>query len=172
MTLKIRKERGGDEKAISDVNFRAFGREAEPKNVDLLRKNCPQGVSLVAEREEAVVGHIPFTPALIEDGGVQTAGMGLGPLAVAPECQRQGIGSALVRAGLEAVRGAGTLFVVVIGHPGFCPRFGFGKGSVYGLRSEYDQVSDEAFMIIAFDPEKFRGARGVVRQRPEFAYAV
>jgi putative acetyltransferase len=172
MPVQIRKEHPGDEKAVFDVNFRAFGQEAEPKVVDILRTNCPQGISLVAEQDGVVVGHILFTPAQIENGSKKTDGMGLAPMAVLPEHQRKGIGSALVRSGLEELRRAGTLFVVVVGHPWFYPKFGFEKASKYGVRCEYDQVPDEAFMILVFRPMEFQGVRGVAKERPEFAAAI
>lgn len=172
MPIQIRNERPGDEKAIYEVNFRAFGQDAEPKLVDVLRANCPEGISLVAEQEGVVVGHILFTPAQIEEGPKKTKGMGLAPLAVLPEYQRKGIGSALVRFGLEELHKRGTLFVVVIGHPWFYPKFGFEKASQYGVRCEYNQVPDEASMILVFDPKKFQGVQGVAVERPEFASAM
>ncbi len=172
MPVQIRKERPGDEKAVFDVNFRAFGRDAEPKIVDALRKNCPKGISLVAEEEVKIVGHILFTPAWIETAHKTVRGMGLAPLAVAPECQRKGIGSALIKAGIEALRASGTPFIVVLGHPGYYPKFGFEKASTYGIRCEYDQVPDEAFMIFVFQPQAMEGIRGTAKMRPEFAAAI
>jgi putative acetyltransferase len=99
-------------------------------------------------------------------------GAGLAPLAVVPEYQGQGIGSALVAAGLEEMRQAGQPFVVLVGHPGYYPRFGFVRASQYGIRPEYDEVPDEAFMIIVFDEEKLQMITGVAHERPEFAAAM
>jgi putative acetyltransferase len=172
MTIAIRRERPGDERAIYAVNLLAFGQEAEPKIVDALRINCPEGISLVAEREETILGHILFTPAYLEGEKEKTAGMGLAPMAVLPEFHGKGIGSALVRTGLEELRGMGIPFVVVLGHPWFYPKFGFEKASRYGIRSEYDQVPDEAWMIAVLDHGKFRGGPGVARLRPEFSAAI
>ena len=172
MPIQIRKELPGDEKAVFDVNFRAFGQEAEPKIVDELRKNCPEGVSLVAEEQGKIVGHILFTPVWIETASKQVNGMGLAPLAVAPEYQRKGIGSALIKAGTEALRASGTPFIVVLGHPDYYPKFGFEKASLYGIRCEYDQVPDEAFMIFVFHPQAMEGIRGTAKMRPEFAAAI
>ncbi|MBN2086567.1 MAG: N-acetyltransferase [Anaerolineales bacterium] len=172
MPIHIRRERPGDEKAIFDVNFLAFGQDAEPKVVDRLRGNCPEGVSLVAEDEGLLVGHILFTPAWIESGRTTVRGMGLAPLAVVPKRQRQGIGTALTGTGLSELDAAGVPYVVVIGHPGYYPRFGFEKASQYGFRCEYDEVPDEAFMMIVFQPRAIRGIRGTVKIRPEFAAAM
>jgi putative acetyltransferase len=90
--------------------------------------------SLVAElRAEGVVGHILFTPVEIRSSSSTSKAMGLGPMAVLPSCQRQGVGSALVEAGLAACRAAGELVLVVLGHPSYYPRFGFQPAWDLGL---------------------------------------
>jgi putative acetyltransferase len=172
MTLSIRREKPGDEHAVYMVNLRAFGRDSEPKIVDVLRKNCPEGISMVAEQDGRIIGHILFTPARIEGEEKGIPGMGLGPMAVFPECQGKGAGSALIRAGLAVVRRTGSLFVAVVGHPRFYPKFGFVPASRYGVRCPYEGVPDDAFMVHAFDPQAFRGVHGIVRMRPEFDSAL
>ena len=168
----VRRERRGDEAQIYEVNYQAFGRKEEAEVVDVLRQSCPEGVSLVAEEDGKIVGHILFTPTMIENEGAILLGTGLAPLAVLPECQGKGIGSALVRAGLDEMREAGEPFVIVIGHPGYYPKFGFERASKYGIRCEYDEVPDEAFMIVLFDQDRMQGVRGVAKERPEFAVAM
>jgi len=126
----------------------------------------------VAEEEGRVVGHILFTPTIIEDEGTSLVGTGLAPLAVLPRRQGKGIGSALVRAGLDEMRMAGEPFVVVVGHPGFYPRFGFERASKYDIRCEYGEVPDEAFMIVVFDENRMQGVKGVAKERLEFAAAM
>jgi putative acetyltransferase len=167
----IRSEQPGDEAQVYDVNFRAFNRKEEAQVVDALRKSCPEGVSLVAEEDGRIVGHILFTPAVIEGEKKTVIGAGLAPLAVLPEYQGRGIGSALVNAGLEEMRKAGEPFVVVVGHPGYYPRFGFEKASKYGIKCEYEEVPDEAFMIVVNDAGKIEGLHGTAHERPEFAAA-
>jgi putative acetyltransferase len=100
--------------------------------VDALRSSCPEALSLVAIQDTHVVGHMLFTPVTI-DGASIVGGMGLAPMAVLPEKQRLGIGSRLVRAGLEQLRHVGCPFVIVLGHPEYYPRFGFLPASRFGL---------------------------------------
>ena len=168
----VREERPGDEAAIRDVNRAAFETDVEAGLVDALRQTCPERLSLVALRGGDVVGHILFTPATVHAGTREVRGMGLAPMAVLPAHQRAGIGSALVRVGIERVRAAGCPFVIVLGHPEYYPRFGFERASAWGLTCEYEGVPDEAFMIVVFDPGAMRGCSGVARYRPEFAAAM
>jgi putative acetyltransferase len=163
--IAIRSERPGDASCVRIVNELAFGQPTEADIVDRLRESCPDFVSLVAE-DEAVVGHILFTPAVIESLGRLVVGMGLAPLAVTPDRQRQGIGSALVRRGLEILRERGCPFVIVLGHPEYYPRFGFEPASAHGLACQWAGVPDEAFMVL--DPKALEGLFGVARYRDEF----
>jgi putative acetyltransferase len=168
----IRRERPGDERQIYEVNYRAFERKAEAEVVDALRTACPEGISFVAEEDGKLVGHILFTPAVIESEDKHVMGAGLAPLAVLPEYQRKGIGSALVKAGLEEIKKAGEPFVVVVGHPAYYPKFGFERASKYGIHCEYAEVPDEASMIVVYDEERIKGINGVAKERPEFAAAI
>ena len=92
-------------------------------------------------------------------------------MAVLPDHQRRGIGSRLVRRGLEILRERGCPFVVVLGHPDYYPRFGFERASTHGLFSQWDGVPDEAFMVLIFDGYGMEGVSGVVRYRGEFDVA-
>jgi len=94
--------------------------------------------------------------------------MGLAPMAVLPDHQREGIGSELVRTGIERLRNVGCPFVIVLGHPEYYPRFGFEVASHHGIRGEWD-VPDEAFMILVLDESEMQGVSGLVKYRPEFA---
>lgn len=169
--ITIRKEQPSDIEQIRLVNTRAFGRAAEADVVDVLRQACPESLSLVAVNDDTVVGHILFTPVVIEAKDKSIAGMGLAPLAVLPEFQRQGIGSDLARAGLEYMKQAHYPFVIVLGHPWYYPRFGFERASRHGIACEYENAPDEAFMILILDKAALEGAAGIARYRPEFAAA-
>ena len=165
--ITIRTEGPADAPAIRQINEQAFGQPAEARVVDRLRQTCADSLSLVADDRE-VVGHILFTPVEIESEGRHIAGMGLAPMAVRPDRQRQGIGSQLVGRGLAILRERGCPFVVVVGHPEYYPRFGFEPASRHGLLSQWESVSDAAFMVAVLDPRTMKGVSGVAKYREEF----
>jgi putative acetyltransferase len=135
--------------------------------VDRLRRQAKPILSLVAESDGAIVGHILFSPvSLAGSSGLKL--MGLAPMAVAPGHQMQGVGSALVREGLERCRQSGVAAVVVLGHPEYYPRFGFLPSVRFGIGSEYD-VPEEAFMAIELQPGALEHAGGTIRYHPAFA---
>jgi len=169
--ILIREEKKQDIEVIRQVNNEAFGQPQEAGIVDKLRNNCNPFLSFVAELDSKVVGHILFTPVIIETSKGTVKGMGLAPMAVLPEYQKQGIGSKLVRKGLEKLEEIRCPFVIVLGHSEYYPRFGFVPASHYGIRSEW-KVPDEAFMIIVFDKSKLDGISGVAKYQPEFAEAM
>jgi putative acetyltransferase len=170
--IKIRAERPGDIAAVRALNEVAFGEPTEAGIVDLLRAACPDAVSLVAVEDDLVLGHIFFSPVAISSEQGVTQGMGLAPMAVLPERQRQGVGSVLVEAGIEALRERGCPFIIVVGHPEYYPRFGFVPASAHNLSCQWEGVPDEAFMVLILDPETMSGLSGVARYRDEFDQAM
>jgi putative acetyltransferase len=166
--MTIRLEQPHDAAQVRRVNELAFGQHLEANLVERLRETCADdSLSLVAD-DDGVVGHILFTPVVVEREGRHIAGMGLAPMAVLPDRQRQGIGSRLVREGLEMLRARGCPFVVVVGHPEYYPRFGFERASQHGLVSQWEEVSDAAFMVVVLDPAAMAGVSGVAVYRNEF----
>jgi len=163
----VRREWPGDEAAIARVTDEAFGQADESRIIAAVRLNDHAAISLVAVSEAVIVGHILFTPVSLEADDAAFRGLGLGPMAVLPALQRQGVGSQLVTVGLAECAKAGCEVVVVVGHPNFYPRFGFRRGSAYDLRSEFD-VPDEVFMVAELRPGALAGRRGVVRYVSEF----
>jgi putative acetyltransferase len=161
--LVIRAETAEDIPAVRRVNELAFGQPDEADLVDALRATAQPHISLVAVSDGRVVGHIFFSPVTLE---AQDSILGLAPMAVLPEYQRQGIGSRLVREGLKECQRIGCDVVVVLGHPEYYPRFGFVPASRKGLRCEYP-VPDEVFMVAELKPNALTG-RGLVKYRPEF----
>jgi len=168
--IEVREEGPSDQTAIRQINEAAFEQEAEATVVDRLRASCDNYVSFVAIDQGTVIGHILFTPVTIE--GSNSHGMGLAPMAVLPSRQKQGVGSLLVWHGLDYLRRSGCPFVIVLGHPGYYPRFGFEKASLYKLTSQWEGVPDEAFMVVVFDREALPEAGGVARYRDEFDEAM
>ena len=164
--MLIRPEIENDRDVVYTVNVSAFEAPSEAKLVDILREQAKPMLSFVAEIDEKVVGHIMFSPvSLSTDSGLKV--MGLGPMAVTPEHQRQGIGSELVRAGLEKCRLLGFAAVVVLGHPEYYPRFGFVPSSRFGIDSEYE-VPEEVFMAMELQPEALTGKSGRVKYHAAF----
>lgn len=165
--LIIRAETDADYSAVHKVNERAFDRPGEADLVDALRENARPYISLVAESDGEIVGHIFFSPVLIASEVSSFNALGLAPMAVLPELQNQGIGSELVQRGLEACRSIGHYVVVVLGHSEYYPRFGFVPASQKGLSCEYP-VPDEVFMVAELKEGALAGRRGMVKYRPEF----
>ena len=168
----IRDEAEGDAPAVRVVNEEAFGTPLEAGIVDALRTACADRLSLVAERDGEIVGHILFTPVEIAAADGSRRGYGLAPMAVRPAWQRRGVGSALVAEGTRRLREAGASFVLVIGHPEYYPRFGFERASRYGVRCVWPEIADEAVMLLVLDPAVAPRLAGVARYRPEFDGAV
>jgi putative acetyltransferase len=166
--LTLRVESEADRSAVRRVNLAAFAQSEEADLVERLTAEVSERLSLVAIEDAELVGHILFTPVTLENNGPPLKGMGLAPMAVLPQRQRRGIGTALVTEGLQRLRRAGCHFVVVLGHPGYYPRFGFEPASRYGIRCQWPGVPDEAFMLQPFDPDSLRGRRGVVCYHPAF----
>ncbi len=163
----IRAATPGDVAAIRRVHTAAFGRAAEAELALALAAREPACISLVASQSGAVVGHVLFSPVAVDGHAFAIAPLGLGPLAVAPELQRGGVGSALARAGIDACRKVGAPFVVVLGHPPYYPRFGFAPAARFGL-SFADAPPRDAFMALELVPGALAGVRGAVRYAPEF----
>ncbi len=151
--------------------MQAFGQAPEASLVDRLRENCPSILSLVAIQDDRIVGHIVFSPVWIEDDKT-VDGMGLGPMAVLPEFQRQGVGSRLVQAGIEILKKHSSPFIIVLGHPEYYPRFGFELASHSGIHSQWEGVPDEAFMILILNEKVMSGVHGIAKYRSEFDEAV
>ena len=161
----IRQEAADDLNPIQSVHRLAFGGDEEARLVSALRAEGYVRASLVAEAEGQVIGHILFSdlPILMPEATIPA--LSLAPLAVIPERQRQGVGSALVRQGLQFCRIHGHRIVVVLGHPEFYPRFGFSAKLARQLKSPY---SGEAFMAMELVPWALLGVEGEVRYPPPF----
>lgn len=165
--ILIRPEGPSDIAPIRDINEKAFGRPAEASLVDRLRDAGRLVLSLVAHDDGEVVGHIAFSTVTIEGSPSASPVMGLAPMAVRPDRQRQGIGSRLVMKGVHAARESGTGAVVVLGHPDYYPKFGFQPASRFGLRCAFAGTPDNAFMALELSTNALPRS-GVVRFDPLF----
>lgn len=165
--ITVRQEKPDDGAAIRHVNEEAFGRPEEANLVDALRESGALTVSLVAVSDGVVVGHIAFSPVSLEPGTVAVRAVGLGPMAMLPTHQRQGIGLQLVQAGLDACCEAGYEFVVVLGHPDYYPRCGFVPAKTHGLDCEFE-VPEDAFMVKVLREDASAELSGRVGYHPAF----
>jgi len=165
--VSIRPERRADQAAIHRVLAAAFPTAAEADVVDRLRDAVSDKISLVAEIGGLVVGHILFSPVTLRDGAAEQQAVGLAPMAVHPDYQRQGIGSSLVIAGLEACAGRGDSLVFVVGHPEFYPRFGFEPAAPRGFHY-IDEGFDPYLFVTELQDGAMQGKRGWVEYHPEF----
>jgi putative acetyltransferase len=177
--MNTRLEEEGDQEAVYAVNSAAFETNAEADLVNKLRAHDGPFVSLIAEIDEAIVGHIMFSPVELEESvesrerfrlpeEVDPVIYGLGPMAVGPGSQRRGIGSALVLAGLERCIDLEIDAIVVLGHPKFYPRFGFVPASEFGLTCEFD-VPNDVFMAMELTPDSLKKPDGTVHYNSLFS---
>ena len=169
--LTIRSETPEDVDSIRYVNEQAFGQKEEAELVEKLRNRAALTLSLVAVQKNEVVGHIAFSPVVIDSGSSSFEAIALAPMAVLPAYQRQGIGGQLVRAGLEECRNLGHEIVVLVGHPTYYPRFGFVPAKPKGISCEFE-APEEAFMVLELREGALAGRGGVVNFQPEFHEAV
>jgi putative acetyltransferase len=165
MSPIIRPETIADHAAIRAVNRAAFGGEGEARLVDDLRAGGYVRLSLVAEVDGRVVGHILFSALPIVTPVDTVEALALAPMAVMPALQRRGIGSMLVREGLRSCSEAGHRIAIVLGRPEFYSRFGFSPGFAQPLRSKY---SGPAFLAVELVPDALVGVAGEVRYPPPF----
>ena len=166
--MDIRTEKPEDLEAVRNVNIVAFGRENEADLVDRLR-GIESTFSFVAVQSDRIVGHLLFSLVTVEGKYSKNLSiLGLAPVAVLPNYQRQGIGTLLIREGLKECGRSGFQAVVVLGYPDFYSRFGFIPASRKSLGCEYD-VPDEAFMVLELESGALQDCSGTVKYRSEFS---
>lgn len=172
--ISIRRETPGDYEQVHEMITNAFskselGYHGESELVARIRENHSDTLSLVAVDQEVVVGHVLFSPVSIESKGRLTRGMGLAPMAVHPGYQRSGIGTRLVRTGIEQLVESSCPFVVVLGHPEYYPRFGFQPAANLAVTHGFDGIPQGLFFLKLIDPRihgRLREGRAIFL--PEF----
>ena len=167
--FEIRTAMSKDNTAIREVHTKAFGGPVEAKLVQLISERKKALITLVAVSDGRVVGHILFSRVTIAKSPETFNAVGLGPVAVLPEFQRNGIGSRLIRAGLERSKQAGYDVVVLIGNPHYYSRFGFLQAADFSLENEYGVHKE--FMVLPLHNGALERVSGMVRYSPEFREA-
>ena len=165
--MQIRKEKVEDIKGVRRVNESAFDTATEANLVDALRDQAQPIISLVADDQGEIAGHILFSPVVLT-GHPDLKIMGLAPMAVLPGYQRKGVGSKLVLAGLEECEKLNVGAVVVLGYPEYYPRFGFVPSSRFGIGCEYE-VPEDVFMVKELREGYLGGATGVIKYLAAFS---
>lgn len=172
--VSIRRELPADRERVLAIHERAFGRSGEARLVERLRDCARPQISLVAEIAEiegtTVVGHVFFSPVEVVDVNGERehrSAIALGPIAVDPRRQRQGVGSRLCRGGLEVCLAIGEPVVFVLGHASYYPRFGFEPARPRGLHYKSAEF-DPAFFVAELEPGSLDGLEGEVVYLAEF----
>ena len=167
--LTVRPEKAEDIGAIRKLNKKAFKGNDESKLIDAIRGSDGfiPGLSLAAEKDGKIVGHILFSPVKIKGPAGAAPALALAPMAVLPAFQNQGIGTELVKRGLEECRKLGHKIVVVVGHAGYYPRFGFVKAGEKGLQLPFE-APEEIFMALELVPGALDEVKGTVEYPPAF----
>lgn len=163
--LTIRPEADSDGAAVRNVNQEAFQAESEADLVERLHRDSDVAVSLVALDGPKVVGHVLFSVLSVVGARVGRRLAALGPLAVLPDYQRQGVGGALIEHGLEACRRTGIAGVFVLGDPGYYGRFGFSAEVAKSVGSPFP---GDTFMAISLRPGALEGMEGSLHYPPAF----
>ena len=171
MSVRIRPEELADRRASVEVERAAFGSDQEPGIVEAVRDE-EGSFALVAEDEGDVVGHLQFSRAWAGDVPV----LALGPIGVLPSRQGSGIGSALMRAGIEEAREHEEAAVVLLGDPAFYRRFGFEPGIMFGLPNPFAGMTlpggilvvEENFLLALLD-DRAPSLAGPIRWHPALA---
>ncbi|GAB6930052.1 N-acetyltransferase [Paenibacillus sp. JCM 10914] len=168
--MNIRTETNQDMERVQHLLLQAFPGQAEARLVEELRKD-PQFVpelSIVAEENGIIKGHILLSQGQLLDGHQTHAVAALAPLAVLPKYQRQGIGGLLVEEGKRRCASLGYPLVFLFGHPTYYPRFGFEQARRYGLDIKQFTVSDEVFMVAELKSGALEKLQGEFRYPPAF----
>ena len=165
LTIRCESAETEERSVVHSINKAAFGRPDEADLVDSLRTEGAVLLSLVAELEKRIVGHILFSRMSIETAGDSIPAVALAPIAVLPGYQHKGIGGRLIRHGLDSLRRRGERIVIVLGHPDYYPRFGFSVEKAHSLESPFPR---DAFMAMELSPGALDGIQGRVRYPTAF----
>ena len=174
MNIKIRQETEVDYKISENIVEEAF-KDAEYSDhkehllIDKLRKSeafIPE-LSLVAELDGKIVGHIMLTKILIKNNDTEHKSLALAPVSVLPQYQNKGIGNALIIGSIKVAKELGYMSVIVLGHDKYYPKSGFKPASTWNIRAPFD-VSNESFMALELKAGSLNEVEGIVIYPKEF----
>ena len=166
--IAVREESDSDHAIVSEIQDAAFGEPGEARLVEALRASAFPRISLVAELDGELVGHIFLSPVTIEGKPPGSSCAGLAPVGVMPAVQGRGVGSALIREALGRCPGVGWSVVFLLGDPAYYSRFGFVLAAARGFRYE-SEVFDSAFQVLELADGTLDGASGWVRYNRAFS---
>ncbi len=174
-TIKIRKETPEDCDRVFELTQKAFetleiSEHNEGQLVEKLRKapTFIDELSMVAELDDQVVGHILFTPMMIENDEQKFQTLILAPVSVLPQFQKMGIGGQLIRAGHQKAKELRFKSAILLGHPEYYPRFGYKPASKWGIKTQIPLPSDDVFMAVELTDGALSNVSGMVIFPPEF----
>lgn len=174
MEIKLRQENPADYEQVFKLTELAFANmpfadHDEQFLVERLRKSefFIPGLSLVAESDGKIIGHILLTRLKIQGTETEFESLSLAPVSVLPEFQKQGIGGMLIRKAHQVATNLGYKSVILVGHPEYYPRFGYKKASEFGLKFPF-QAPDDACMAIELVDNGLEGITGMVVYSPEY----
>ena len=174
--MRIRSEKKEDYETITKIDDIAFKGKQEGILIKRLRKKREYNkeLSLVAVKDEKIIGHVLLFPLFIKTDNSQVKTLSLGPMAVLPEHQKRGVGKELIKKGIEVAKKKGFKSIVVIGHKGYYPKFGFRKSAEYKLRlpEKYSKIPSEAFMILELEKNCLKEVLGEVQFPKEYDEAM
>jgi putative acetyltransferase len=161
--VDIRPQQANDLDAIARINANAFAKHGGTQSFDRFRAERSDIISLVAEIDGQLLGHVLFSPVVLDTPHGPVDGMGLGQLAVDPAHQNKGIGTRLSEAGITELRETDCPFVIVIGHAKYYPRFGFEIGLANNFVCQWTGIPDDSFMVLFLDESRRSELVGTAR---------
>jgi putative acetyltransferase len=170
LNIRIRQEVDTDFQNVYELISASFGRENEAKLVDNLRVSnaLVPALSLVALINNKIVGHILLSKiVIINDYQTEFESLALAPLSVEPEYQKRGIGSTLIKAGIEKAKELNFKSVIVLGHKAYYPKFGFMPADKWSIKAPFT-VNRESFMAIELVTDGLKNVSGIVKYPKEF----
>ena len=174
MDIIIRQEKEADYKIIENIVIEAFknAEYSDGKEYILVEKlrlsgNFIPELSLIAEKDKKIIGHIIFTKLIINNNENKYESLALAPISVLPEYQNMGVGNKLISEGLRVVKEKGYKSVIVLGHKDYYPRFGFKPASNWEIKAPFE-VEDESFMALEIIEGALKAVKGTVIYSKEF----